>query len=85
MSREFRATTKNHTGNADLVYNRKALQVQEKRLFTLLSIIVTDSVTSNKFKDQLYLSWMPRPFESVLGQVVDTGDFDLTTTGAAPI
>ena len=51
MSREFRATTKNHTGNAGLVYNRKALQVQEKRLFTLLSIIVTDSVTSNKFKD----------------------------------
>jgi len=51
----------------------------------LLSIIVTVSVTPNKFKDQLYLSWMPRPFESVLGQVIDTGDFDLTITGAAPI
>ena len=45
---------------------------RRKRLFTLLSIIVTDSLTSNKFKDQLNLSWMPRPFESVLGQVVDT-------------
>jgi hypothetical protein len=39
-------------GNADLVYNKKALQVQEKRLFALLSITVTDSVASNKFKDQ---------------------------------
>jgi hypothetical protein len=55
MSREFRATTKNQYGNADLVYNRKALQIREKRLFTLLSIIVTDSVASKQSSKTSYI------------------------------
>jgi hypothetical protein len=103
----FRATTKAIGENADLVYKRKALQVGEKRLFTLLSIIVTDSVASNMLRNKrlinlqvfnsyglyshrsylqhkqssktscIFLGCLA-PFESVLGQVIDTSDFDLS-------